>query len=80
MSIFSCERMRQIMFWVGIFSFVFILNLLVVIGKHYLAESKEYCNEKGYWVKTSFTGVPIGIAMYSNGVPVTCKYKVADSK
>jgi len=76
MSIFSCERMRAIMFWIGIILFVFVLNFLVVVGKRYLAESQEYCNDKGYWVKTAFTGGTIGIAMYTDGTPVTCEYKV----
>lgn len=68
------------MFWIGIILFVFVLNFLVVVGKHYLAESQEYCNNKGYWVKTSFTGVPIGIAMYNDATPVTCEYKVEKIK
>lgn len=72
--------MKEIKFWIGIILFIAILNFLATAGKYYLAESQEYCNDKGFWVKTAFTGQPIGIAMYNNGTPVTCEYKVENSK
>ena len=69
-----------IRFWAIAVFFLFLGNAVAEYLQYKVAKSYEYCNEDGYWVKTSFTGRPTGIAMYTNGKAVTCEYKVEDSK
>lgn len=71
---------EYIRLWVIIVIFIFLGNLVGKFITHNVAKSFEYCNEDGYWVKTGFTGNPIGIAIDKNGKPITCEYKVKKIK
>lgn len=42
-----------------------------------IARRQEYCNDKGYWVKTDITGRKIGLAIdKTTGEPVRCDFKI----
>lgn len=66
--------------WIAIVFGLLCGNLLAEIFKYNIAKSHEYCNEDGYWVKTSISGRPIGIAVDNNGKQITCEYKVEVTK
>lgn len=70
----------DIRMWVIIVIFLFLGNLAGEYLQYRVAKSYEYCNEDGYWVKTSFTGRPIGLAIDKNGKQITCEYRVEASK
>jgi len=70
----------DVFLWIVLVIICLCANIGVKYWEYSTAKSHEFCSNKGYWIKTSFTGQPVGIAMYADGTPIRCQYDVEASK